>query len=381
MAAATHTRKNTTEQRARLDAVMAQRELDAIVLCSYQAVSYFGGTHIMTQVSLPDRLEFLVQPRDRAATMLVCNIETSMVQTQTDIDDIREYVEFVDEPSTALASLMHDLDLGSGRVGVELRRLPAAAVDELRASLQGVEFIGVDDDVEVAQSVKTRDEVASLERGAEATLQAVLQATESATRATTEVEFCGMVYERLAAAGGVPTFLVFATGERTLQAHAEAVDAAFEPGTIWRIDVGARFDNVINSDLARTGVVGDPSPDQEQILAALRATQDAGYAVIEPGRPAREVFEAVKTEFGRQGLDFWMPHVGHGLGIGLHEAPLLEPRNDTPLEVGMVLNIEPMARIHDRRECYHVEDLAEVTEDGFRLLTQPQDSLLRIGAS
>ena len=184
----------------------------------------------------------------------------------------------------------------------------------------------------------------------------------------------------MAAAGGVPTFLVFATGERTLQAHPEAASAPFEPGSLWRIDVGARFDNVINSDLARTGVVGEPSPEQEDILTALRACQSAGYAAIEPGRPAKDVFEAVKAEFGRQGIDFWMPHVGHGLGIGLHEAPLLEPRNETPLETGMVLNVEPMARIHDRNECYHVEDLAEVTEDGFRLLTKPQDSLIRIAA-
>lgn len=378
MAIATHSRRNTTEQRSRLDAIMAKHELEGVVLCSYQGVSYFGGTHIMTQVSLPDRLEFLVQPRGRPATMLVCNIETSMVQSQTDIDDIREYVEFVEEPADALASLLRDLGFESARVGVELRRLPVAAADDVRRELPGVELVGVDDDVEVAQSIKTRDEIKTLERGAEATLQAVLAAAVDATTQTTEVAFCGNVYAQLAAAGGVPTFLVFASGERTLQAHAEAIDAPFEPGAIWRIDVGARFDNVINSDVARTGVVGDPTAEQEALLRALRATQDAGYAVIEPGRPAREVFEAVKAEFGRQGLDFWMPHVGHGLGIGLHEAPLLEPANDTPLEVGMVLNVEPMARIHDRNECYHVEDLAEVTEDGFRLLTQPQDALIRI---
>lgn len=378
MVTATNNRRTTTEQRSRLDAIMAKRELDGVVLCSYQAVSYFGGTHIMTQVSLPDRLEFVVQPSDRPPTMLVCNIETSMVRTQTDIDDIREYVEFVDEPAEALANLLRDVGLESGRIGVELRRLPVAAADDIRRALPSAVLVGVDDDVEVAQSVKTRDEIDSLERGAEATLEAVLRAASAASANITEVAFCGTVYEQLAAAGGVPTFLVFASGERTLQAHAEAIDAPFEPGQIWRIDVGARFDNVINSDVARTGVVGEPRPEQEELLSALRATQDAGYSVIEPGRPAREVFEAVKAEFGRQGLDFWMPHVGHGLGIGLHEAPLLEPANETPLEVGMVLNVEPMARIHDRKECYHVEDLAEVTADGFRLLTQPQDSLIRI---
>jgi Xaa-Pro aminopeptidase len=75
-----------------------------------------------------------------------------------------------------------------------------------------------------------------------------------------------------------------------------------------------------------------------------------------------------------------MPHVGHGIGIGLHEFPILHPGNHAPLRAGMVLNVEPMFKSAARRECYHVEDLAVVTEDGFRLLTQPQSSLLRIEA-
>lgn len=378
MSTITEGRRSTTDRRARLDAIIEARDLDAAVICSYQGLSYFGGTHIMTQVSVPDRLEFLVERKGGKATLFVCSIETSMVRSQSDIDDVREYTEFADDPAESLAGVLQDLGLESGRIGVELRRLPAASAEAIRRALSKVELVGIDDDVEIAQAVKRAEEIEMLQRGAQATLDAVLAAAAAAGSSTTEIEFCGDVYARMAAAGGVPEFLVFAAGERGLQAHAEAVDAPFEAGTIWRIDVGARFDSVINSDLARTGIVGDPVPEQEELLAAVRATQDAGFAVIEPGRPAKDVFEAVKAEFGRQGLDFWMPHVGHGLGIGLHEFPMLEPRNDTPLEIGMVLNVEPMARIESRKECYHSEDLALVTEDGHRLLTKPQDSLIRI---
>jgi Xaa-Pro aminopeptidase len=127
-------------------------------------------------------------------------------------------------------------------------------------------------------------------------------------------------------------------------------------------------------------VVGEPTSEQEEIMVKLRATQDAGFAAIEPGRPASEVFEAVRAEFARQGLPFFMPHIGHGLGIGLHEFPMLEPQNHTPLEVGMVLNVEPMVVFRDQAECYHTEDLALVTPDGRELLTKPQDALIRIGA-
>jgi Xaa-Pro aminopeptidase len=50
--------------------------------------------------------------------------------------------------------------------------------------------------------------------------------------------------------------------------------------------------------------------------------------------------------------------------------------NDIPLEVGMVLNVEPMALINSRKEGYHTEDVAAVTETGSRLPTPPQERLL-----
>ena len=68
------------------------------------------------------------------------------------------------------------------------------------------------------------------------------------------------------------------------------------------------------------------------------------------------------------------------MGIAVHEFPMLQPRCDIPLQVGMVLNIEPMVVREDRKEAYHTEDLAEVTKDGPRLLTKPQETLLRVRA-
>ena len=46
----------------------------------------------------------------------------------------------------------------------------------------------------------------------------------------------------------------------------------------------------------------------------------------------------------------------------------------------MMVNVEPMAVIVDRTEAYHGEDPAELTPDGPRLLTPPQQQLLRMRA-
>ena len=91
---ATVRRASTAGKIERLRRLMESRGLDAIVVSSYQNVSYFGGSTITTQVTLPDRLGFLIARRDGAATLLFCNIEISQLRTQTDIDDIRDSLSY-----------------------------------------------------------------------------------------------------------------------------------------------------------------------------------------------------------------------------------------------------------------------------------------------
>jgi Xaa-Pro dipeptidase len=371
-------RGSTVDKLARLERILERMGLDGAVVSSYQNVSYFGGTYLMTQISLPDRLAFLVQPRGKPPTLIVCGIETRQVREQTDIEDVRDYVEFVDNPTEVLARVLEERGIAGGSIGVDARRLPLASGDLLKDRLRGVELVSIDDDIELTQAVKDRWEIDTLEVAARATLAAAEETAAELRAGCTERDFSTTVFLKLMQKGGAPLFLVFASAERTMQAHPESTDRRLEPGQLWRIDFGARFQQVINSDLARTGVVGEPSAEQEATLRALRATQDAGFRAIEPGRPARDVFNAVRDEFERQGLPFGMPHIGHGMGIGLHEFPMLEPGNDIRLEAGMVLNIEPMVVLESRREAYHTEDLAEVTANGARLLTPPQEGLLQV---
>ncbi len=373
-------RASTSDKLARLDQILVRRNLDGAVVCSYQNVSYFAGTYLMTQISLPDRLAFLVLPKGKAPTLIVCGIETRQVRAQTDIDDVRDYVEFVDNPTEVLARVLHERGLSGRSIGVDARRLPMASSEILKDETRGLELVSIDDDVELAQAVKDRWEIDTLEEAARATLAAAEETAAELRAGAAERDFSTTVFLKLMQKGGAPLFLVFASAERTMQAHPESTDRPLEPGQLWRIDFGARFHEVINSDLARTGVVGEASDEQKATLKALRATQDAGFKAIEPGRPARDLFNAVKDEFKRQGLPFGMPHIGHGMGIGLHEFPILEPGNGTRLQAGMVLNIEPMVVMETRSEAYHTEDLAEVTVNGARLLTPPQDELLRIRA-
>lgn len=361
---------------AAVSALLDEQGLDALVGCSYEALSYFAGTDIQTQLHLPERLEFFFAPRNAAPTLLVCNIEESQVRSQSPIGDVRSYVEFEHDPASELASLLGDAGV-RGRIGIEAHRLPASALRTLESRLPDVEWVGIDRALERLQISKTPTEVEQLGTLANELLRALGDTLAALGSGASEADYGGELVSRVARTGAIPLFMVFSSGPRTTLGHPEPELRPLVEGSIWRTDFGARRAG-IGGDVARTGVVGAPTEQQREIFQTVRAAQDAAAVLAEPGRPASELYFAVKRTFEDGGVPFLMPHVGHGIGFGLHEAPLLEPRNDQPLTPGTVLNIEPFAIVTDRGEGYHTEDMVLVGEAGPERLTAPQEELLVI---
>jgi Xaa-Pro dipeptidase len=361
-----------------LRARLADVGLAAAILTSYETVSPFAGTNILSQPRVAERLVFFVIPTAGRTTLLVCNIEEDEVRATTTADDLRSYVEFQEDPTTVLGDLLRELGLHASPVGLELRRLASSHVDALRRQLPCLEVHGVDDIVGDSVSVKTRAEADVLGRIARATQRAVEQAVAALDAERTERECLAEFLYRLVQTGGRPEFVVFGTGARTMQGHPTTRDARPEAGSIWRVDLGARYPDGYLSDLARTGVFGEPTAEQEEIMQAVLAAQRAAIDRAEPGRPAGELWRAAAASLARSGLEIWAPHLGHSIGVGLHERPSLDPANTTALVAGTVLNIEPIVVVREREEGYHTEDLVLVTDAGGELLTEPQAGLLRI---
>lgn len=87
-------------------------------------------------------------------------------------------------------------------------------------------------------------------------------------------------------------------------------------------------------------------------------------SMFAPGVTAKELYTLCKDKCTALGLNFACPHIGHSLGIGLHEFPMLSPKEDFALEENMVFNIEPIIRQNGR--MFHQEDLVQVTRTVIR---------------
>ncbi len=65
--------------------------------------------------------------------------------------------------------------------------------------------------------------------------------------------------------------------------------------------------------------------------------------------------------------------IGHSLGIGMHEFPLLHGIEEAELEPDMILSIESAVK-DSQGFLYHLEDLVLVTEIGHQILTTLMDT-------
>ena len=126
----------------------------------------------------------------------------------------------------------------------------------------------------------------------------------------------------------------------------------------------------------RTLGVGRSTASQREAYAKAREWMDAAIAAVRPGVGTDEIAAVwpKATEFGFEsemaafGLQF-----GHGLGLGLHERPIISRLNSmtapVELQVGMVFALETYCPASDGFSAARIEEEVVVTADGPRILT------------
>jgi Xaa-Pro aminopeptidase len=357
-----------------LQAAMERRDLDGVVAVMPENVLYASGTLIMTSWEIRDRLALAVFPNGGEPTMVVCNIEESLARAESWIRDIRTYVERVESPIDVLADVLAEKDLDDKKVGTELTYLAAEYYLALTERLPDLNLVASETLFDELRAIKSDEEVALLKHAANVTEEAIYGAFAAAQLGSTEKEIANGMMSRLLALGADENaFCVLGAGQNVQYTHAAPGPKQIGEGEVVRVDFGGRFDGYY-SDVARPAVGGKPTRRHRHLYRALREIQRETIAQMLPGVQAADVFNYCVTAFEERGLAFSMPHIGHGLGIGLHEYPMIEPGSDSELKAGMVINIEPIYADIGSNIVFHLEDLVHVTSDGPVLLSDYSDT-------
>ena len=152
-----------------------------------------------------------------------------------------------------------------------------------------------------------------------------------------------------------------------------ATDAPLAHGDVLMLDTGAILDGYF-CDFDRNYAIGPPTQAARDGHARLIEATQAGMEVAQPGARFCDLYEAMEQVVR---LGPGAGRLGHGLGMELTEGPSIIPADQTVLEPGMVLTLEPSVMVGDGRLLVHEEDIV-IEPDGARFLTRPEGRDIRV---
>ncbi|MFN8513508.1 MAG: Xaa-Pro peptidase family protein [Thermomicrobiales bacterium] len=366
--------------RQRMEAVLAESDVDAVIAISPENVFYLSRALILTQRYIPDRLAIVVWPRGGEPTFIVCAIEATLARQDTSIADLRTYVEFAESPVAVLAGVLAERGLARGRLGFEPTVWNVGNFRALTEALPGATLVPAEQLFDRARMVKGAWEIAHLSHAAHATDAAVYAAFRAGRPGWSEKAIGDRIQQGMLADGAdFSPFLVLAAGENARRVHHFPNTDPMPEGSILHFD-GGGFWQGYYSDMARTAAIGRASAEQRDIYARLWAVQQEIIAGVRAGVRACDLYAHGKWCYEQQGLPFGMTLIGHSLGVVLHEHPVINAATEEPLQPGMLLAIEPAVGTTGG-VMYHIEDLVLVTDGEPQIVSRAGEwaELLEIG--
>ena len=353
---------------AGLRAMMAQQGLDVVVAVSPENFAYISGFVVPSQPLMRWRHAAYVVTADGRGAILVVDMEETTTRSKAGGVEVRSWGEFTDQPMTSLATLLRDLGVSHGRIGIELDYLPANAFRDLGALLPGTELRSVDEAFAQLRQIKTPAEVEHLRVLSRIADRTIFNALSGVNAGSSEMDIAaGLtrgIYEQ-----GAEHFklLIVATGERSMFPNVGPTQRRLREGDICRVEIFSMI-NGYHAGVCRTARVGRSPPHADDIWRNLVECKYLILDMMKPGASSRAIYEAFLKHLGKLKLPP-IKFVGHGIGLHLHEKPYLGPYADTPLEAGMVFGIEPLVYNTGYGFGMQLKDVVAITDTGCSLLS------------
>jgi Xaa-Pro aminopeptidase len=297
---------------------------------------------------------------------------------QSWLDDVRTWSAPApgDDGISLLTDLLHPLATAGQRLGVmkgheTQLRMPLGDYERLIAALSGLEVADCTGLIRGLRMVKSPAEIEKIAHIC-AIGSATFDEVPAFARQGMAQEEVFRAFRRAALALGaddVP-YLVGGSGPGGYgDVISPPTQAPLQAGDILMLDTGSTWDGYF-CDFDRNFAIGRADDLARRAHDALWRATEAGIAAARPGATCRDLFRAMRNviaEMDDQGGD--VGRLGHGLGMQLTEWPSHADWDETVLEEGMVLTLEPSLAYGDGHIMVHEENIV-VRAGNAELLTR-----------
>lgn len=263
------------------------------------------------------------------------------------------------------------------KVGFEAEQTTVSFLKAVTEASPGVEWLPVGSELDDLRIIKSADELELLAHSAGIASQALLGILDSIRPGVPERDIALALEFAMKRAGADEKSFDFivASGPRGALPHGKASDKLIQAGELVTIDFGAVYRGYY-SDETVTVAVGVPDSRQKEIYSIVKDAHDKALEAVKPGISLKEL-DGIARDFinGMGYANFFGHGLGHGVGLEVHEKPIVSFRSEQIAEEGMVFTIEPGIYIPDWGGV-RIEDTVVVTQDGCRTLTKVSKQLM-----
>ncbi len=258
---------------------------------------------------------------------------------QRDSPDLELLVEREVEPALAMLAARR----GWRTLAFEAHQMTVERHGELSSLDESLALVPLGRVVEELRMIKDSAELALLAEACAVTCAAVADVLPQIVTGRTERGLAVLLERSMIDHGAesVAFDTIVASGPNGAVPHHSPTQRAFQAGDLITIDCGARCGGY-HADMTRTVALGQPAAWQREVYELVAAAQLAGIDAALPGADVVHVDSVARNIIAAAGHGEHFQHgLGHGVGLEVHEAPMIGYGRTGTLHDRVPVTVEP----------------------------------------
>lgn len=289
-------------------------------------------------------------------------------------------LECLIDRATLAAIAGHISGAGTGSLLLE-SSITVQGLNDVRATATGWGIHTATSLVEELRVVKDEGELGLLERACSITSDAFTAVFEEIRVGMTERAIARRLEQLFGEFGAQDRAFetIVGSGPNSAIPHHQPGERALQAGDLLVVDAGAYVEGY-HADMTRTAVIGtEPAAWQREVHDCVRLAQAAAIEGATPGRALSSLDDVARELIAAAGYGESFTHgLGHGVGLQIHEAPMISARSAGTIATGTPITIEPGVYLTGLGGV-RIEDTLVVDSPRSRVLTPMSRQLMTIG--
>lgn len=335
-------------------AAQKQDKLSNLIIFNQTNLTYFTNFSGATALLIPEQGE---------CTLYVS--EVNFEQAKAEVKGLR--VELLKRDENLMEKIAKQAP--AKRFGVDA--LPIESWRTLSKAVGGEEKLeSINSLIREIRSIKDPEEIKLIREACRLATIGMQTAKEIMWLGTKEKDAAAEIEYSMRKAGsdGVAFETIVASGPTSAYPHGSNLERTIQDGDFIIVDIGATH-KFYRSDITRTFIASKATYHQAIIYDTVKLAHDKALETIKPQVAASEVDRAARCVIEEAGFgEFFVHNLGHGVGLEVHEAPILSPDSKDTLVLGNILTVEPGIYVPGLGGV-RIEDTFLVTKNGAEILT------------